>query len=362
VRERQSFCSESGSGRHRLRRDCLNRRQMDVEDVLGNNLHSLTSPQLNLMMATTDPDFGILNLQSERELAVMQHGLKSRNYKIAKSQKYQRGYMLITLMLTFALVAIAMLAVLPDIGQQIRRDREEELCHRGTMYMRAIQRYYRKFGRYPTRLEELEGTNNVRFLRKRYKDPMSRDPQTGQERDFKILHVQDVMLGNGPSLGSQNTFVQKSQMGGGLQTPQSGLQNQSNSSGNSDNSDSSNTGNETASPNSSTSSTNSSLSAGGSGLSAQVFGGGPIVGVASSSKEKTIREINKKNHYNDWYFIYDSRALVIGLLVGPWSPEHSIIVGEGILQPAADQSQTAPGAAPQTSPTQQNLNGNPPNN
>ena len=49
-----------------------------------------------------------------------------------------------------------MLAVLPEIGQQIKRDREEELCHRGTAYMRAIQHFYKKFGRYPTRMEELE--------------------------------------------------------------------------------------------------------------------------------------------------------------------------------------------------------------
>jgi type II secretory pathway pseudopilin PulG len=57
----------------------------------------------------------------------------------------ERGYMLITLMLAFALIAIGLLAVLPEIGQQIRRDREEELRHRGTSYMRAIQHFYKKF-------------------------------------------------------------------------------------------------------------------------------------------------------------------------------------------------------------------------
>ena len=44
----------------------------------------------------------------------------------------------------------------------------------------------------------------------------------------------------------------------------------------------------------------------GSGqLSSTVFGGGPIVGVASTSKAQTIREFNHKNHYNQWQFIYD---------------------------------------------------------
>ena len=52
--------------------------------------------------------------------------------------------MLITLMLLMALAAMALLAVLPDMVQQIKRDQEEEMCHRGTEYMRAIQHFYKK--------------------------------------------------------------------------------------------------------------------------------------------------------------------------------------------------------------------------
>ena len=54
--------------------------------------------------------------------------------------------MMITLMLALALITIALLAVLPEIGQQIKRDREQELRHRGTAYMRAIQHFYKKNG------------------------------------------------------------------------------------------------------------------------------------------------------------------------------------------------------------------------
>src|SRR5208283_5820221 len=131
----------------------------------------------------------------------MQRGLKLRNCEIAKLQNRQRGYMLITLMLGLALITIGLLAVLPEIGQQIRRDREEEMRHRGTAYMRAIQHFYKRFGRYPSRIEELENTNNIRFLRKRYTDPMSIDRSTGKEKDFKFLHQQDITLNNGPLLG-----------------------------------------------------------------------------------------------------------------------------------------------------------------
>src|SRR5580658_5188870 len=131
----------------------------------------------------------------------MRRGLKSPNYKIAKSQNRQRGYLMITLMLVLALITIGLLAVLPDIKQQIIRDREDELRHRGTAYMRAIQRFYKKFGRYPTRVEELESTNNLRFLRKRYTDPVNIDKATGKEKDFKFLHQQDISLNNGMVLG-----------------------------------------------------------------------------------------------------------------------------------------------------------------
>lgn len=183
----------------------------------------------------------------------MRRGLKLRNYEITKLPISQRGYMMITLMLALALMTIALLTVLPAIRQQILRDREEEMVHRGTAYMRAIQHFYKKFGRYPSRVEELENTNNLRFLRKRYTDPMNRDPVTGKERDFKFLHQQDISLNNGPVLGQTPGQSGSSGFGGaqgsggvgglgaqpqtgssGAQTPASGDSGNSSSGGTSD--------------------------------------------------------------------------------------------------------------------------------
>lgn len=45
-----------------------------------------------------------------------------------------------------------------------------------------------------------------------------------------------------------------------------------------------------------------------------------MVGVASISKKKTIREFNKKNHYNQWQFIYDPSMDRGGLLTTPAQP------------------------------------------
>ncbi len=238
--------------------------------------------------------------------------------------------MMITLMLVLALIAIGLLTVLPEIGQQIRRDREEELRNRGTAYMRAIQHFYKKFNRYPSRIEELENTNNLRYLRRRYTDPMSIDRETGKEKDFKFLRQQDITLNNGPvlgqtpggppngpgALGAQPNAQQPA--GAGTQTPASG------DSGNSS-SGSPSSGNSTdAQGNSNSPGSSSSSNAGsGSGFNGPTFGGGPILGVASTNKkDKTIRVFFDKNHYSDWWFIYVPQAAAVGLLTGPVNPNY----------------------------------------
>jgi type II secretory pathway pseudopilin PulG len=232
-------------------------------------------------------------------------GLGSAKLQITnhKLQIPQRGYMLITLVLALALITIALLTVLPEIGQQIRRDREDEMRHRGTAYMRAIQHFYRKFNRYPARVEDLENTNNLRFLRKRYKDPINRDPVTGKERDFKFLRQTDINLNNGPVLGLTPSGPPGGAKPGGDQ-PTEGSDTQTNESGDSGN----------RNPNAPKSSPSSS------GFSGPTFGGGPILGVASTSKAKTIHVFYEKSHYNDWFFIYLPQADRGGLLTGPVNP------------------------------------------
>jgi len=55
----------------------------------------------------------------------------------------------VTLMLFVALMAMALVAVLPELTFQMKRDREEEMVHRGVQYSRAVRAYYRKLGGYP---------------------------------------------------------------------------------------------------------------------------------------------------------------------------------------------------------------------
>ena len=282
---------------------------------------------------------------------------KLRNYPIAKLQNSSRGYILITLMLFVTLLAIAALAVAPAVARQIQRDREEEMMHRAVSYARGVRKFYKKFGRYPTRIEELENTNNLRFIRKRYKDPIN-----GQ--DFKILHMSDIQLNNGPVLPGASGFVGAA--GGGIRQAGPGDSNmpqvtglpgppgQPNAGGpktaGGDDSGDSNPGQQV---------TGSSPSSGssGSGFNGPVFGGGPILGVASTSKSTTIRECNKKNHYNDWLFIYDPSSDRGGLLNTCWQ-QNTMQAAGGMGQPGGvpgqqPQPNAGPGVTPQPQPPPQ---------
>jgi type II secretory pathway pseudopilin PulG len=276
----------------------------------------------------------------------------------------ERGTILLLLMLTVALMTIAAVALLPTISYEMHRDRETEMIHRGVQYSRAIRNYYKKFGRYPTKLEDLDNTNNLRYLRKHYKDPI-----TG--KDFKLLRYgdPDVKLSlsfggggiqgantvgqmNGPasssafgspgssSFGSSpnsafggsagfgnnsNSAFGNSNSAFGNSSSFGGNSNNGNSNGSSSSSDSSSNSDASSNPENTgpnTSQAQQQIAAGSAGGSSggQVFGGGPIIGVASTSKEKGFHEYNHKSKYNEWQFVYDPTADRGGLITTPYQP------------------------------------------
>ncbi len=70
-------------------------------------------------------------------------------------------------------------AATQNILTQGRREREADMVWRGEQYQRAIGLYFRKFGRYPTKVDDLvKQTNGVRFLRQAYTDPMNKEDGT----------------------------------------------------------------------------------------------------------------------------------------------------------------------------------------
>jgi hypothetical protein len=118
---------------------------------------------------------------------------------VKRRRRREEGYVLLILILMMAMIAIFAAMIVPSVEFQIKRDREEELIHRGVQYTRAIRAYYKKLGRYPTKIEDLESANNLRYLRKRYKDPMN--CVKGVCQDFKFLHMGEAKLTLGGALG-----------------------------------------------------------------------------------------------------------------------------------------------------------------
>jgi type II secretory pathway pseudopilin PulG len=271
-----------------------------------------------------------------------------------KRRQRESGAMLLAVLFMMAVMIIVALAVAPSFVMQARRDREEEMIHRGTEYARAIKKYYKKFGRYPANLEQLDNTNQIRFLRRRYKDPLTKDGE------WKLLHYGDIalLLGAnakgvpgqqvpgqqvGPLGVSQNANLGLSSAANATGTDQSAntalnaaqqlLQQQSAAAGNQAQVTPQQTGGNspfTSGPGSTQAQSGFSLGngpgtgvGGGSGqtqtgqtgsnntifgntgVGGQTFGGGAIVGVASKDKDTTIRIFNKKKTYDEWVFIYN---------------------------------------------------------
>jgi type II secretory pathway pseudopilin PulG len=114
--------------------------------------------------------------------------------------RHQDGLLLLGVLFMLMLILIALAVAAPKIAESIRRDKEIETVHRGMQYARAIQVYYNKFGRYPTTIDQLVKTDNQRFLRKRYLNPM-----TGKD-DWRIIHYGEQRV---PTMGLFGQAVQQ---------------------------------------------------------------------------------------------------------------------------------------------------------
>ena len=273
--------------------------------------------------------------------------------RLRRNRKREEGYVLLTLLLVVALMAIAATAILPALSYRIRRDREDEMIHRGVQYSRAIRAYFKKFGRYPTKLEDLDNTNNLRYLRKHYKDPANKN------QEFRLLHYGEdgVTLaggiaggsipganpigGSAGGLNSSGGFSQPSPLGGSSSggfgnSSFGGNQNSAfggstsgafgGSAGGSNSGTNSNSNQSQNSPSSSASSQDPSTAhvtpdgATDQSSGSQPVIGGPIVGVASKSKERGFHEFNHKKKYNEWQFVYDPATDRGGLITTPNQP------------------------------------------
>jgi type II secretory pathway pseudopilin PulG len=231
----------------------------------------------------------------------------------------ESGYIFLAMMMFLAVMVLLATVAAPQIAHEIKREREAELVHRGVQYARAIRKYYRKFGRYPANIEQLEDTNHLRFLRQRYKDPITRE-------DFQFLRYGQVKLGSPIGIppvvnlpGAPGVAVPVTAPAGGT----TGSQPMPSTGDTGDQS-----GDQSGAP---ADATTPPQTQPGDTLTGQTFGGGAIVGVVSKSKDETIREYGGKNHYDKWFFVYDPATDRAGGLIS--TPQQPLLKGATPLQP-----------------------------
>jgi len=260
-----------------------------------------------------------------------------RLHVAVRKRRQDRGYVLLGLLLLVSVMLIAAAVVAPNLAFQIKRDREEELVHRGVQYTRAIRSYAKRTGRYPVRAEDLLGGPDQRFIRKLYKDPM-----TG--KDFKFLHLDDVQ----PTAANLNSSdAQADANDAASASPETtptvtSFDDSADAAGQS-------------------SPRTNALARGGTTLDASsnaaTTGSQPgrlIFGVVSNSKARSIREFNHKDHYNDWLFFYDPSSDRGYEIKGPTSltPQVFPVHTAGQTQPGGTIQQTSQQASQQGQPQQ----------
>jgi len=222
----------------------------------------------------------------------------------------ESGFMLVFVVFLVALVLIALAVAAPVVSRDLRRDKEVESQHRMEQYVRAIQLYQRKFpNQYPPTIKALESTNNIRYLRQQYVDPL-----TGKA-DYKLIHqgeqktkikvfgktLDELNVGLGGGLGSA------AGMSSGVGAPAGGSTTVTST-------NALNSGFGGASAFGATGATGATGASGASGATGSsgggMFGdssGGVIVGVGTSKSGTSITQPNEQETYESWEFWYDPR-------------------------------------------------------
>lgn len=246
----------------------------------------------------------------------------------ATCRRRESGYSLLMVVFLVATSLILSAAVAPNVLTQGCREREEEMVWRGEQYERAIGLYFTKFGRYPTKIDDLtKQTNGVRFLRQAYTDPMNKED--GSWRFIYVgpngqligsVHSQSLLqstltastLPGASALGAVAQPLAATGTAPGTGAAGAGQTNQQSSSS-------------TLAPN--------PLQSQPQPLQGQVIGGN-IIGVGSKIKKPSLRVYDNGTTYAEWEFI--------------WNP----------MQQAAIPGQAVP-VSPTPPPTQQQQPANP---
>ena len=194
-----------------------------------------------------------------------------------RGQLDQRGYAMAALLVMLGVMSILMTALLPAWRFQAKREKELELVFRGEQYVKAIALYERKMGP-GMRPPSIDVLVQQRFLRKKYKDPMTEDGE------FQPLFI-----------GANNPAPAPGGRGGqarpGMPPPQQQPQPQG-----------------------------PTPTGVGSGFTGGQAGVGGILGVRSKSKENSIITYKGATRYDQWNFVFAGAANQPGMPGGRGAP------------------------------------------
>ena len=263
----------------------------------------------------------------------------------------QAGYTLLMVIFMVATMLVIAAAATPSILTQGRREKEQEMVWRGQQYARAIGLYYKKFGKYPTKIEDLtKPTNGVRFLRQAYPDPMNKE-----DGSWRFIYSGP----NGQLIGSvrQTSLLRStlsttglagaSPFGGGLQplAPPGTAANQQQGQG---------AVGQQANPAAAANPLESQL---------QPFGGtvlgGNIAGVGSKIKKSSLRIYLGGDTYEQWEFIWNATGQAAVAGPAPVNPNANPTSGNAPAAPTSNDPNN-PNAPQQPQQTPQPPTVNPP--
>lgn len=243
-------------------------------------------------------------------------------------QTSEQGFMLLGLIVAIAVILLVLGAAASATAFSLRRERELESARRADQYVRAIRRFYLKNGHYPVSIEQLENTNNVRYLRQRYVDPL-----TGKA-DYRLILVGKnktsvkgffgeplaglASTGLGSAAGMQSAGVPGPGNPGGTAGAAAGVTAGSPATGGAPSlgsapvavgtglgSTPSPTGLGGTSP--APGSAGTAAAAGATDNSGISGSAGPFMGVGSSAVGNSLITVNGQTTYDTWEFLYDPR-------------------------------------------------------
>lgn len=217
--------------------------------------------------------------------------------------------MLVAVIVMIAFVLLALSVAAPVVAKDLRRQKEVESEHRAQQYVRAIRLYYRKFHNYPANIDALKQTNNVRFLRQEYVDPL-----TGKS-DWRLIHMGEqkttVKGFFGQELGgiASGGLGAAAGMSSGIGTPIGGTAGSSSTIGATSPLMAGMQGATigSAGTSGSTGATGAAGAFGSTGSTGGLGGGGAIVGVGTARTGNSISTPNQQTTYETWEFWYDPR-------------------------------------------------------